>query len=162
MTDNIIQIKKNNVRRLKIVDINGEPTGDYLEFQIDDIELPLRYQEIQERIKKNQQWIRNQEIIIKKRQDVKGKKLMSKNEEDLIKAYNEFYNRQKECYDMFLGEGGVDKLLAGRKLSWEAFDEFDEIIDNQILPYIKTDATNLIERIEKKYGNTDFKKNVIK
>ena len=161
MTDNIIQIKNNSVRRLKIVDQEGKPTGEYLEFQIDDIELPLRYQEIQERIKKNQQWLRNQKLIIDKKQDVKGKKLMSKNEEDMIKAINEFYKKQEEVYNMFLGENGVKKLLAGRKMSWDTFDEIDNIIESQILPYINQDAEDFITRITKKYG-TSNDKNVIK
>ena len=101
MTEDIIQIKNDKVRRLKIVDQNNVPTGDYLEFQIDDIELPIRYQEIQERIKKNYQWLRNQKLIIDKRQDVKGKKLFSKNEEDKIKALNDFYKKQEEAITCF-------------------------------------------------------------
>ena len=161
MTDNIIQIKNDNVRRLKIVDIEGKPTGEYLEFQIDDIELPLRYQDIQERLKKNYQWLRNQKLIIDKRQDVKGKKLYSKNEEDKIKALNEFYKKQEETYNMFLGENGVKKLLAGRKMNWEVFEEIDEIIDKQIMPYINQDADDLVSRIVSKYG-IDNNKNVIK
>lgn len=162
MTDNIIQVKNDKVRRLKIVDINGEPTGDYLEFQIDDIELPLRYQEIQEQIKKNQMWIKNQLTLIKKRPDVKGKKLMSKNEEDIIKAINDFYKKQEQVYNMFLGKDGIKKLLCGRKMSWETFAEVDEIIEKQILPYINQDAESLIDRITKKYGNSNTAKNVIK
>lgn len=162
MTDNIIQVKNDKVRRLKIVDINGEPTGDYLEFQIDDIELPLKYQEIQEQIKKNQMWIKNQLSLIKKRPDVKGKKLMSKNEEDIIKAINEFYKKQEQVYNMFLGKDGIKKLLCGRKMSWETFSEVDEIIEKQILPYINQDAESLIDRITKKYSNSNTAKNVIK
>lgn len=162
MTDNIIQVKNDKVRRLKIVDINGEPTGDYLEFQIDDIELPLRYQEIQEQIKKNQMWIKNQLTLIKKRPDVKGKKLMSKNEEDTIKAINDFYKKQEQVYNMFLGKDGIKKLLCGRKMSWETFSEVDEIIEKQILPYINQDAESLIDRITKKYSNSNTAKNVIK
>lgn len=157
MTDNIIQLGNDKVRRLKIVDKEGNDTGEFLEFQIDDIELPLVYQEIQEKIKKNQQWIANQRIIINKRQDVKGKKLMSKNQEDMIKAINEFYKKQEEVYDMFLGENGVKKLLCGRKMSWETFEEIDDIIEKQIMPYINKDADDLITRITKKYGNTNDK-----
>ena len=53
---------------------------------------------------------------------------------------------------MFLGENGVKKLLAGRKMSWETFDEIDEIIETQILPYINQDADDLVKRIVSKYG----------
>lgn len=162
MTDNIIQIKSNNVRRLKIIDIDGKDTGDYLEFQIDDIELPLKYQEITEKLKKNKQWIKNQLIIINKRQDVKGKKLFSKNQEDTIKAMNDFFKKQEETYDLFLGKDGVKKLLCGRKMTWETFNEIDDIITEQISPYIDQDVDNLVDRITKKYGNDNEIKNVIK
>lgn len=158
MTDNIIQLNNDKVRRLKIVDKDGKDTGEYLEFQVDDIELPLIYQDIQERLKKNQQWIRNQRLIIEKREDVKGKKLMSKNQEDMIKAINEYYRKQEEVYDMFLGKNGVKKLLAGRKMSWETFEEIDNIIDNQIMPYIELDTNDMIDRITKKYGNINEEK----
>lgn len=161
MTDNIIQIKNNSVRRLKIVDQDGKPTGDYLEFQMDDIDLPLRYQEIKERLKKNYQWLRNQKLIIDKREDVKGKKLFSKNEEDKLKALKEFYKKQEETYNMFLGENGVKKLLAGRKMNWEVFEEIDDIIDTQIKPYINQDTDDVVNRIVSKYG-IDNDKNVIK
>ena len=162
MTDNIIQIKSNNVRRLKIIDIDGKDTGDYLEFQVDDIELPLKYQEITEKLKKNKQWIKNQLIIINKRQDVKGKKLFSKNQEDTIKAMNDFFKKQEETYDLFLGKDGVKKLLCGRKMTWETFNEIDDIINEQISPYIDQDVNNLVDRITKKYGNDNETKNVIK
>lgn len=161
MKENIIQLGNDKVRRLKIVDKDGKDTGEVLEFQIDDIELPLVYQEIQEKIKKNQQWIMNQRLIISKREDVKGKKLLSKNQEDMIKAINEFYKKQEEAYDMFLGKDGVKKLLCGRKLSWETFEEIDDIIEKQIKPYIDLDADDLITRITKKYSN-DNDKDVIK
>lgn len=158
--EDFIQIKNDKVRRLKIVDINGKETGDYLEFQVDDIELPLRLQEINEQIKKNQQWLKNQMLVINKRQDVKGKKLLSKNQEDEIKAINEFYKKQEQTYNLFLGENGVKKLLCGRKMSWETFEEIDKIIEEQIEPYIEKDAKDLVTRIVEKYGS-DEAKNVI-
>ena len=82
MTDNTIQLKKSDILRLNIKDEEGNDTGEYLEFDLEDIELPLKYQDLIEKDKKNKELIRNQFIIIEKRQDVKGKKLLSKNEED--------------------------------------------------------------------------------
>ena len=55
MTDNFIQLKKDNVLRLGIKDINGNDTGEFLEFDLEDIELPLKYQELIERDKKNKE-----------------------------------------------------------------------------------------------------------
>ena len=88
MTDNFIQLSKGNVLTLKIKTVEGKETGEVLEFDLEDIELPLKYQELLEKDKKNKENLRNQFLIIDRRQDVKGKKLFSRNEEDKIKALN--------------------------------------------------------------------------
>ena len=152
MTDNIIKLNENNILRLSIETSEGEDTGEFLEFDLEDIELPLRYQELLEKDKKNKESLRNQILIIEKRQDVKGKKLLSKNEEDKIKALNEFFNKEVEVYNMFLGERGVEKLLNGRKLGWTTLQEIDEIIEKQITPHLDISMKNITDKIKNKYG----------
>ena len=152
MTDNVIKLNKDNILRLGIKTADGEDTGEHLEFDLEDIELPLKYQDMIEEDKKIRQNLKNQLTIIEKRQDVKGKKLMSKNEEDKIKAINEFYQKEKNLLDMFLGEGGVDKLLNGRKLGWTSLQEIDEIITKQIAPYIKVNMQDITKRVKEKYS----------
>jgi len=154
MTDNIIQLKENkDILRLGIRDAKGNDTGEYLEFDLEDIELPLRYQEILEEDKKNRAFLKNQFTIIDKKEDHKGKKLLSANEEAKIKAMNDFYKKEIEIYNMFLGERGVEKLLNGRKISWGTLDEIDEIIETAILPQLKVNAQSIKEKIMKKYSN---------
>ena len=155
MDNNFIQLNRDNILRLGIRTADGEDTGNYLEFDLEDIELPLRLQSLTEEDKKNRQNLRNQIAIIDKRQDVKGKKIMSKNEEDRIKAMNDFFNKEVEVYDMFLGENGVNKLLNGRKLGWTSLQEIDEIINKQIAPYIEKNMTDITNKIKEKYSTTD-------
>lgn len=152
MTDNIIKLNKSETLKLKIQTADGKDTGEYLEFDLEDIELPLRYQELIEKDKKNKEYLRNQLLIIDKRQDVKGKKLMSKNEEDKIRAVNDFFHKETEVYNMFLGENGVQKLLNGRKMGWTTLTEIDEIIEKQITPYIDTNMEKITNKIKEKYG----------
>lgn len=151
MTDNFIKLNKDDVLRLGIKDSEGNDTGEWLEFDLEDIELPLRYQELVEKNKKNHEYLRNQLLIIDKRQDVKGKKLMSKNEEDKIKALNEFFKKEAEIYNRFLGEKGVQKLLNGRKLGWTSLREIDEIIEKQIEPHLDLKMDKLTEKVKEKY-----------
>lgn len=151
MTDNFIQLNKDDVLRLGIKTHDGKDTGEYLEFDLDDIELPLKYQELIEKDKKNKEHLKNKIRMIDKREDVKGKKQMSKNEEDKIKALIEFFNKEKEIYNMFLGEKGVEKLLNGRKLGWTSLQEIDEIIAKQIFPHLDMRAEKLPEKIKNKY-----------
>lgn len=152
MMDNTIKLNKDNVLRLGIQANNGENTGEFLEFDLEDIELPLKYQELLEKDKKNKEHLRNQMIIIERRQDVKGKKLLSKNEEDKIKALNDFFNKEVEVYNMFLGENGVQKLLNGRRLGWTTLEEIDKIIEEQIQPHLDLSMKNITNKIKEKYG----------
>ena len=153
MTDNnIIKLNKDDVLRLGIVDSEGNDTGEHLEFNLSDIELPLKYQELIEKDKKNKEQLRNQMLIIDRRQDVKGKKLLSKNEEDKIKALNDFFIKEVEVYNMFLGPRGVEKLLNGRKFTWTTLQEIDEIIEKQIAPHLEVNMKNITDKVKEKYS----------
>lgn len=155
--ENFIQLGKGDVLRLKIRTDEGKETGECLEFDLADIELPLRYQELIEKDKKNKEYLRNQMLIIDRREDVKGKKLLSKNEEDKIKALNNFFIKEIEVYNMFLGARGVEKLLNGRKFTWTTLQEIDEIIEKQIAPHLDVNIKSISDKIKEKYGKFDKK-----
>lgn len=157
-----IQLNKTNILKLGIRDYEGNETGEYLEFDLEDIEIPLRYQELLEKEKKNRTWIKNQFLIIDKKQDVKGKKLMSKNEEEKIRVLNEFFKKEVEIYNMFLGENGVQKLLNGRKIGWTTLDEIDEIIIKQIVPHLDLNMEKISDKIKNKYNKVEIKENILK
>lgn len=162
MTDNFVHGIKDDRLKLKIVTEDNVETGDYLEFDFEDVDLLLRYQEMLEKNKKNREWIRNQAIILQKRPDVKGKKFLSRNEEDMLKSVKEFFNKQVEIYNMFLGENGVQKLLCGRKLTWTTLQEIDEIIETQIAPHIKGNLEDITKKIKEKYSHNKSEENVLK
>ena len=145
--------KSTNVLRLWIKTEDGVKTGDYLEFKMKDIELLDRYQKMQDEFNKNQQWIQNQFVIIDKKQDFTKKgKLMSNNQEMTYNAIREYYKRQKKVFDMFLGDGGVDKLLYGRPFEWETLKEINKLIEEQILPYLDITMDNIKKEIKDKYN----------
>lgn len=152
MTDNVIKLNKSDVLTLKIETEDGKDTGECLTFDLGDIELPLRYQELLEKDKKNKENLKNQMLIIDKRQDVKGKKLLTKNEEDKIRALNEFFIKEIEVYNMFLGPRGVEKLLNGRKFTWTTLQEIDKIIEKQISPHLDISMKSITEKVKEKYG----------
>lgn len=157
MTDNYIQINDSDIVRLKIKTKDGEFTGEELTFDLNDIELPLTYQNMLFKIQKNKEKLLNDYRVIDKREDIKGKKMFSKNQEDKFKAYSEFCNKMIEAYNMFLGENGVQKLLNGRKLGWTTLQEIDEIIDNQIAPHITMTMDDITNKITQKYSVADNK-----
>lgn len=157
-SDNVIQLKNDDILRLKIVDTEGNYTGNQLEFDLSDIELPLKYQQVLEEDKKNRAYLNNQFTIIDKKEDHKGKKLLSSNEEAKIKAMAEFFRKEREVYDKFLGENGVAKLLNGRKLTLNTLAEIDDIIINTILPKMEINAKAIKEKIMSKYSIKEDKR----
>ena len=161
-SDNVIQLKQaKDVLRLKIKDENGNDTGNFLEFNLGDLDYLLVLQDMMEADKKNREYLKNQYIIIDKKEDHKGKKLFSSNEEAKIKATNEFYKKEAEIYDMFLGKDGVKKLLNGRKLTPATLDEIDEIIEKAILPKLQIKAEDIKKDIMAKYSNKEKRDDVI-
>jgi hypothetical protein len=153
MEDNYIQLQKNDILKLGIKDAEGNDTGNFLEFDLEDIELPLRLQEMSEKIKKIRMDTFNKLKILEKKQDHKGKKLLSYKQEEEIKIMQDFYKRETDTYNMFLGENGVEKLLNGRKLNWGVLDEIGELIEKQIAPKLKLNEETIAEKIKRKYGS---------
>lgn len=162
MMDDFIQLQKKNIKRFGIKNEQGEPTGDFIEFDLNDIELPLRYQELIEKNRKNHEWLRNQIVIIDKREDIKGKKAMSKNEEDKVRALNDFFKKEIEVYNMFLGENGVQKILCGRKVGFDIFDEIDDMITKIIMPKLKISMKDISTQVKEKYSKFLENKEVLK
>lgn len=161
-SDNEIQLKRSkDILRLKIKDEEGNYTGNFLEFNLGDLDYLLVLQDMMEADKKNRAYLKNQYDIIDKKEDHKGKKLFSANEEAKIRATNEFYKKEAEIYDMFLGKDGVRKLLNGRKLTLARLDEIDEIIEKAILPKLQIKAEDIKKDIMAKYSNKTKRDDVI-
>jgi len=155
-----IQLKKDNIIRIGIKDYEGNETGEHLEFDLEDISLPLKYQECIEKHKKNIQYVKMQLVIIEKKQDKKGKKLLSANEEEKIKVVSEFYKREEEALDLFLGKNGTKKLLNGRQPYYTMYDDINEMLE-PILPIIKKGFSNIEDKIKEKYKSTNRESNVL-
>lgn len=162
MTDNFVQLEKDNILRLQIKDAEGKPTGEHLEFDIEDIELPLIYQEMLDNDKKYRQRLKNEFVIIEKRQDVKGKKIFSKNQEDKLKTLKKFFEDETENLNKFLGKNGVQKLLNGRKLGWTSLATIIDIINNQIMPKLKINYQTIDKQIKQKYSIKENDSKVLK
>jgi len=87
----------------------------FIEFDLGDIELPLKYNKCINQIEQAKQNLKAQFIIIDKKQNHKGKQLLSSNEVEKIKATKRFYNEMETAMDLFLGKGGTQKFLNRKK-----------------------------------------------
>lgn len=160
--DNTIRLSKDDRLVLEIVTDEGDKTGEYLTFDLEDIELPLKYQKMLEEERKNRNWLKNQEVILSKKQDVKKKgAFMTEKELETVKVVNSFFNKEVEIYNMFLGENGVQKLLNGRPMGWTRLNEINKIIETYIVPKLNIKKDTIINKIKSTYS-LDESKQVLK
>ena len=151
--------ERKDVFRLGIMDSKGKVVKDIngdevcIEFDLGDIELPLRYNKCVNLIDNAKRNLKNQFIIINKKQNHKRKGLDT-NDELKAKALQRFYKEAEIAMDMFLGEGGTRKFLNGKKPYWEMFDDLSEAIE----PYmdkLEVKTKNMTDRIKEKYKVTE-------
>ena len=148
--------EKKDICRLGIIDEKGnivkDNNGDevYLEFDLGDIELPLKYNKCINLLNQARQNLKAQFIIIDKKKVHRGKQLLNSNEEAKAKAIKQFYKEMEEAMDLFLGDGGTKKFLNGRKPYWEMFDDLSEALEPH-LDKMKLTVTDMTNRIKEKY-----------
>ena len=152
-----IQLKQDNLFKIGIKNAEGEDTGEIITIDLEDIKLPLRCQESEKMIKDNNRWLQAQRIMIEKRPDKKGKKLLSANEEALLKLVNEYYEKQTKAYELVLGEGAIKKILCGREMYITFFSDLEEQM-KKLRPKLNQNAVDIKEKIKsitEKYGKKD-------
>lgn len=152
--------EKKDVFQLGIIDEKGNIVKDNngnevcLEFDLDDIDLPIKYNKCVNLIEQAKRNLKAQMIIINKKKDHKGKQLLSANEEAIVKAVKQFYREMEIAMDLFLGQGGTRKFLNGRKPYFEMFDDISEAIEPHI-DKLNLTVSNMTERIKEKYKVVD-------
>ena len=159
MTDNSIQFKRENVLKLKLKNEIGEDTGEYLEFDLEDIELPLRYQQALEEHKKNYNSLKNQLLIISKKEDHTGKKFLSSNQEASLIALSEFYKKEIKIMDLILGEGKTQMILdkvMRRKPYLTMFNDIMESIE-EVSDLFNVGYSSIEDKIKEKYSKVEDK-----
>jgi len=159
--ENVIKLKeRKDIFKLGIIDEKGNVVKDKngnevcLEFDLGDIELPLKYNKCINLINQAKRNLKAQFIIIDKKKDFKGKQLLSVNEEAKVRATKQFYREMEEAMDLFLGKGGTKKYLNGRNFYWELWEDITEAIE----PYMdkmKLTVTDMTNRIKEKYKVTE-------
>lgn len=155
--ENCIQIKKRkDIFKLGLVDEDGNTIKDnkgnevYLEFDLADIELPLKYNKCINLINKARQNLKLQFIVIDKKQDHREEQLLTANEKAKANAVKQFYKEMEEAMDLFLGQGGTRKYLNGRNPYWEMWDDISEALEPH-LDKMKLSITDMTNRIKEKY-----------
>lgn len=156
-----IQLDKSDTLKLGIRNADGEPTGEYLEFDLEDIELPLKLQNMIEKVKFIKSDLDKKLLIIEKKQDYKGKKMMSANEEAQYRAFRDAMRELEKVYNTFLGTNGVRKLLGGGNLQWTSFNKIDKIIEEQIMPHLNFKSLDIKKKIKTMFDKSKEEKSTL-
>ena len=150
--DGYIQLKKGNKIKIGIKDDKGIDTGEYLEFDFEGTQTLLKMNKSDIMHKQNVMWLNNSLIILNKKEDKKGKYLLSWKQEEELKIYDEFYKKEMEAMDLFLGEGGSKKLLNAREPYYTMYEDAGEYIA-QVLPLLKANIKDINKQIISKYSD---------
>jgi len=161
MEEKLVLKNKTNLLTIKIYRENGEYTGNDLVFNLKDIELIGRYDEMHNLLTKNTEWYNNQKIIINKQQDFQPKNsIMTNNQKRLYEITKEYLKKQTNAFEMFLGKGAIDKVLDGGSFDMDSIMIIRDYIEEQILPHLNVTKDNITKELKDKY-NVEAKEEVL-
>lgn len=144
-----LNLKKSN---LYVIEVNDN--GDTIEFNLDDIELPLKLEMMQESMQKISDHMKAQELIIDKQQDVARKGgLLTKNELEKAKLISKTYNDTRDIMDKFLGEGACKKIFGDINYA-TMWDDLMTALEPH-LEKMKLKRESLLDSVKKKYSVND-------
>lgn len=148
----ILKIGLQDMEGNNILDKDGNQA--YWEFDVADIEIPLKIARAEEQYYKDTKETKAKLIAVDKKQDSISKAGLSKNEVEKVKLVKEYMKKQVTILETIIGKDGVDKFLNGRDYYIEMFDDIMSALE-QILPMIEKKRGSIEDRIKKKYGVTE-------
>lgn len=151
-----IQLKeRTGLKRFGIRTPDGEDTGEYIEIDLEDLDLPLKANECQSKHIENFNRLKTKiDEADKKSGDKQDGEVLSEKQKAVLEAFKEFYSAEEEALDEFLGEGATKKLLGGKKPYITMYDDINEYLE-QIVPILQDTQKNVTERIVSKYKVKD-------
>lgn len=159
---NKLRIEKKDIYQIEVND-----KGEYIEFDLADINLSFKCMEALESIEKLKKESLMKENIIKKKQDVKDK-YMTRNQKELLKLWKKTFEDMRKAMDKFLGEGACQKIFGDRNYL-EMFDDLvqelkrprEELGGKSHFDNLNLTFEGMRDRIAKKYDNMKDKEGVI-
>ena len=149
-----IQLEKNKILKIGIKDEKGNPTGEHLEFDLEDIDSRLKFQNMIKKvdfIKKN---FERKNLMIQQKKNRNGQ---VNDDEEYRLVRDTFYELEK-VYNTFLGKNGVRKILGTKNLQWTSIAKINKIIDKDIKPLLQENAVDVAERIRTMFGDMQSEK----
>lgn len=142
-------MEKLRVEKKDIYVIEVNDKGETIEFDLADIGLSFKCSKALEEIDKITNDAKMKEIVINKKEEVKGK-YMSKKEEEKMKLWQDTFREMRKAMDIFLGEGACQKIFGDRNY----IEMYDDLV-KQLEPHfekMKISFEGMKKRIVDKYS----------
>lgn len=157
---NKLKIENKNLYRIEVND-----SGEYIEFDLADIGLPIKCFEALEKIKKIEEEMLQKEKELKEKTK-QNKSILNNDFKELIHLEEETFKKMREAMDGFLGNGACQKIFGNRNY-YEMFEDLfkelskkrNELGGKSHLDKMGFKSDNINKRIMNKYNKN--KKNVI-
>lgn len=134
---NSLRVEKKDIYQIEVND-----NGEYIEFDLADINLSFKCMEALENIEKIKKNALMQETIIKKKQDVKDK-YISRNQKELLKLWRNTFKEMRIEMDKFLGEGACQKIYGDRNY----IEMFEDLVEELKRPRAELDGKSHFDKL---------------
>lgn len=134
-----------------VIEVNDK--GETITFNLDDPELPLKFDNAMLRMNEIQNKLKTEEQIIKKKADEKTKGILTKNNRRMIELSVQACKDLRKVFDEFLGEGACQKIFG----DYNSLGMFEELLE-QLNPHfamMNLNFSSYKEAIEKKYKDDE-------
>lgn len=142
------------IERKDIYTIEVNDNGETIEFDLVDIELPIKCERAWAEVNRISKELQAQLVIISKQENIKQKdKIMTTKEEKTIEAYRKAFKEMRMAMDAFLGEGACQKIFGDRNYLEMFNDLYEELKPH--LEKMQITSDGILERIKAKYSKKD-------
>lgn len=145
---NKIRIQNKNKYEIEVND-----NGDTISFNVDDPELPLKFDNVFRKINEISSKIKSERLVIEKKKDENTNGLLSKNERALYEMTYKYMKEMRNALDNFMGKGSCDKIFGNANY----LGMYEELLD-QLQPHfkkMKINAASYKKAVEEKYKDDE-------
>lgn len=150
-------MNKLHIQRQDIYEIEVNDNGDTIKFFMGDLTLSSRINQAYEEITRIQNELNQKIVVINKKQDFRPKNsIMTNNQLAVDKAQKEAFAKMRKALDLFLGEGGCQKVFGDDnyyEMFNDLFDALSEKDENGLshLDKMGISTESIDKRIREKY-----------
>lgn len=144
-------MEKIRVQSSEQLEIEVNDNGDFIVLDPLDLDFPLKLNKACEELDKKTDLFKQSIVVIDKREDVKDdKSLLTRNQKERFKKYNEYLDACGQIMDELFGEGTCKKVF-GNKRYFGMYEDFINALE-PIIKKVYGDTDAILNRIKKKYS----------